>query len=87
MTIVQKSFTLIYLLPDKVLRWIGGPQETIGGETQQWLEEGKSKASELGGKSMEAAEKGGSQLTEKLSTMATSSKSDDSQGNVGGGGA
>lgn len=82
MTIVQKSFTLIYLLPDKVLRWIGGPQENMGSETQQWLEEGKSKASELGGKSMEASEKGGAQLTDQLATMATSEKSEKSQGSV-----
>lgn len=43
LVIVQKSFTLISLLPDKVLRWIGGTPESIGQEASQWGEEVKSK--------------------------------------------
>ena len=34
--LVQKSFTLISLLPDKVLRWIGGSPESSGQEAAQW---------------------------------------------------
>ena len=46
LTIVQKSFTLIYVLPDKVLRWIGGHGEQTGQESMQWLEEGKGQIKE-----------------------------------------
>jgi len=46
MTIVQKSFTLIAILPDKVLRWIGGQAEQTGQEASQWTEESKSQLKE-----------------------------------------
>jgi defect-in-organelle-trafficking protein DotA len=36
LTVVQKSFTLIATLPDKVLRWIGGQAESAGQESSQW---------------------------------------------------
>ena len=36
LTVVQKSFTLIASLPDKVLRWIGGQAEGAGQEAAQW---------------------------------------------------
>lgn len=36
LTIVQKAFTLITYLPDKVLRWIGGSPETIGTDAAGW---------------------------------------------------
>ncbi|WP_115703505.1 type IVB secretion system protein DotA [Legionella sainthelensi] len=48
LTIVQKSFTLITYLPDKVLRWIGGTPESIGQESAQWGEEVKGKVQEAG---------------------------------------
>ena len=63
LTVVEKSFTLIYLLPDNVLRWIGGQPESIGKETAQWgdatkrqLEEG---GKETGKAAMETSEKFG----------------------------
>lgn len=52
--IVQKSFTLISYLPDKVLRWIGSPGENIGTESAQWGEEVKSAGKEAGGKTQDA---------------------------------
>ncbi len=48
LTIIQKSFTLITYLPDKVLRWIGGTPESIGQEASQWGEEVKGKTQEAG---------------------------------------
>lgn len=48
LTIIQKSFTLITYLPDKVLRWIGGPEESIGQESTRWADEVKSKNDEAG---------------------------------------
>lgn len=41
LVLVQKSFTLISYLPDKVLRWIGGNQESLGQESAQWAGEVK----------------------------------------------
>jgi defect-in-organelle-trafficking protein DotA len=50
LTVVEKSFTLIHLLPDKVLRWIGGQQETLGADTSQWGQEVKGQMKETGDK-------------------------------------
>lgn len=46
--VVQKSFTLISYLPDKVLRWIGGSPESIGEQTAGWGDELKSVGKEAG---------------------------------------
>jgi len=48
-TIVQQAFTLISVLPDKVLRWIGGTPEGVGQESAKWGDQ------EVKGKSQEAA--------------------------------
>ncbi|WP_298624141.1 type IVB secretion system protein DotA [uncultured Legionella sp.] len=40
--IVQKAFTLIAYLPDKVLRWIGGTPESLGQEAAGWGDELKT---------------------------------------------
>lgn len=47
--VVQKAFTLITILPDRVLRWIGGQPESYGGEAAQWGEKAEGKV-EAGGK-------------------------------------
>ena len=49
MTVVQKSFTLIAILPDKVLRWIGGQAETAGSDASQWAEDTKKQVGDAGG--------------------------------------
>lgn len=62
MIVVQRSFSLITMLPDGVLRFIGGQRETFGEQTAQWGEE-------LKGKQQEAAkgtEKSRSQIDSKL---------------------
>ncbi|MDI1351208.1 MAG: hypothetical protein PSV35_00315, partial [bacterium] len=46
LVIVQKAFTLISYLPDKVLRWIGGSPESLGQESSQWGDEVKQKSGE-----------------------------------------
>lgn len=46
--LVQKAFTLIAYLPDKVLRWVGGNPESLGQESQQWGEEIKQQGKEAG---------------------------------------
>lgn len=62
LTVVQKSFTLITYLPDKILRWIGGQAEGIGQETAQWGEEAKGKI-EKGG---EATSRASGQVQQQL---------------------
>lgn len=62
LTIVQKSFTLIHLLPDKVLRWIGGQPESIGAESAGWAEESKKSIESAG----EKTAGGQAKLGEKL---------------------
>ena len=47
-TVVQKSFTLISTLPDKVLRWIGGQPESAGGESAGWAEDTKKQVMDAG---------------------------------------
>jgi defect in organelle trafficking protein DotA len=46
MTVAQKSFNLIYTLPDHIMTWIGGPASQVGQETAQWGEEMKQKTAE-----------------------------------------
>ncbi len=47
-TVAQKSFPLIYMLPDNILRWIGGHAEQTGQQTAQWGEELKGKIDKAG---------------------------------------
>jgi defect-in-organelle-trafficking protein DotA len=49
-TLAQKSFSLIFQLPDKILRWIGAQQEAFGQEAQHWAEETKQKQEQLAGR-------------------------------------
>lgn len=48
-TVVQKSFGLIFQLPDKVLRWISSQQESFGQEVQHWSDESKQKLEQASG--------------------------------------
>jgi defect in organelle trafficking protein DotA len=67
-TVVQKSFTLIALLPDKVLRWIGGGPESYGSDSQQWAGEVEQKFAD---KASEASKKGGQAIDKKAKGYAT----------------
>lgn len=66
LTAVQKSFTLIYILPDKVLRWIGGQPEATGQEISQWTEEAKGQIKEGGTETAKA----GAAMTGKMAGSA-----------------
>lgn len=59
---VQKSFTLIANLPDRVLRWLGSQAESYGGETTQWGEEAKQRVDKGG----EAAAQDQSQMQKQV---------------------
>ncbi len=80
MTVVQKSFTLIYVLPDKILRWIGGHPESYGSDTQQWLDESRKHADEFSKKSGDAIPKGFGKLKEAASGGKDSSGGGDDSG-------
>lgn len=75
LTIVQKAFTLIAVLPDKVLRWIGGQAEQTGQETSQWAEEGKSQMKEAGEKLKDAGGQTTKQIAGHAGTAASTARS------------
>lgn len=79
LVIVQEAFTLIAVLPDKVLRWIGGQPEGIGQETIRWGEEAKGKITEAGGKTAGAGDTMQKQLAGQLG-LSMSNASPDSGG-------
>ncbi len=63
-TIVHQCFSLIYAIPDKVLRWMGGQAETsdVGSKVQQ-IRGSADKAGQVGGAMM----KGGAAAAQKAS--------------------
>ena len=86
-TVAQKAFNLIYLLPDKVLRWIGGQDEHIGQESAGWSGEVQKQVDKGG----EASEKGSQAVMEKtigaakkLKDLASSSSSGDATAQASG---
>ncbi|KTD59985.1 type IVB secretion system protein DotA [Legionella shakespearei] len=52
--IVQKAFTLISLLPDRVLRWIGGSAEDYGKDSASWGDEAKQAVKSAGDETQKA---------------------------------
>ena len=46
-TVVEKSFELVHLLPDNILRWIGGHTESYGRETKDWGQGVKDKVQKI----------------------------------------
>jgi defect-in-organelle-trafficking protein DotA len=63
LTMVQKAFTLIAVLPDRVLRWMGGQTEQIGQEAVQWGEEAHKRVDQGAEKTQEAQGAMDKQLT------------------------
>lgn len=82
LAVVTKAFTLISVLPDKVLRWIGGQAETTGSEAAQMGEEVKKQVDE-GGKQTQA---GTAAAAKKLTGAATDAVKSLSESEGGGGG-
>jgi defect-in-organelle-trafficking protein DotA len=71
LTVVEKAFTLIYLLPDQTLRWIGGQPEQFGKETAQWMDATKAKVEKGGEETTKASEKTSKDLVDSLGKMAS----------------
>lgn len=81
--VVQKSFSLIYLIPDEVLKWIGGNIKGMGGEAEaeKAVAGGASTAAEKGGQAAGAGMKRGTKTIEGYKGEETeSSVSTDSKG-------
>ena len=93
-TMVQKGFQLIALLPDKVIRWVGG-SESAGQETLRWEGEVAAQMNKANEAASKALEGGLGELTAELDKMVKPKKKggDDSgsaqagPGAGGGGGA
>ena len=85
-TLVQKAFTLISYLPDKVLRWIGGNPESLGAESSQWGDElVKGKSGEAATQTSQAQAQMGKQAGAKGQELAQGLKSMlSNQGSSGG---
>lgn len=66
-TLVQKSFGLIFQLPDKVLRWIGAQQESFGQEVQHWGDETKQKIEQSGGQAQKGIQSSVETVSKELS--------------------
>lgn len=57
-TMVQKAFTLIYNIPDKIMRWVGGTQESYGQETADWVKGTEQQVEKFGEKTSQGLAKG-----------------------------
>lgn len=80
--LVQKSFTLISYLPDKVLRWIGGSPESLGQESAQWAGEVQSQQKE----GVEKSQAAQAQIEKSLGGYASKAVNKATQGGGQGGG-
>jgi len=69
MVVVQKAFNLIAILPDKVLRWIGGQAESAGQDTMGWSEDSKKQSDTLGKDSAKATAQMSSNLSGKAQEL------------------
>lgn len=63
LVLVQQAFTLVTVLPDKILRWIGGTPENIGQESSGWGKELKGEAQGAGKEAQGAVTGMGKQMT------------------------
>lgn len=86
LTVVEKCFTLIYLLPDNILRWIsGGQQEQFGKDTAQWTEATKGKVDEGGKETAKAGAKVTKDVGEAAGKLMGGAKAEEPKGDIGGG--
>ncbi|HJN37796.1 MAG TPA: DotA/TraY family protein [Gammaproteobacteria bacterium] len=83
MAILEQVFSLIYQIPDRILRWIGGPQEGAGAAGQM-LQQVKGKVSDTASQTGSAA--GSSVQAPQVSPGQVSSGGGGGEGEGGGGG-
>lgn len=72
LTLVEKCFSLIYIFPDNMMRWVGGQAEQYGKETAQWADATKQQITEGAketGKASKATSKGAAEAGAKKAGM------------------
>lgn len=62
LTVTQKAFELIFILPDRVLRWMGAAPEDTGRAAAQWGEDAKGKIDKAGDETGKAGAQMGKQM-------------------------
>lgn len=63
LAVAEKSFTLIHILPDQVLRWIGGHAEQYGEKAAGWTDQVKQKSDEASKSTLDAQAQTGKKIT------------------------
>lgn len=84
LTVVEKAFTPIYLLPDQVSRWMGGQPEQFGKETAQWSEATKEQVKKGGEETGKAAREVNEQLAQAAAKKMGGSKGNKPKGSLEG---
>ena len=75
--IVNQCFSMIYVVPDKILRWIGGPQEQSNiGQMMGQIKGGVSQAAGSAGESAKGKSSGAPQVSPSQGATDTSMKKD-----------
>ena len=77
--VIEQSYSLIYAIPERILRWIGGPQEQSG--IGQLSEQVKGETQQAAGQAAQGAGQvtGGANLEAQASSPTISSGSSESQ--------
>ena len=81
-SIVTKSFSLIYLLPNQIMRWMGGQAESsdpsdMVKEAKGGFDEGAKKGQDISDASSKSVRDKGGQIAEKQSSVAGEGKAED----------
>jgi defect in organelle trafficking protein DotA len=86
-TVVEKSFDLIHLLPDQILRWIGGHPEQYGSQTKDWAQGAKEKVQKMEESGTKAMAESGKNIEGGVDKYLGSKKKKDQEGGSPTGGA
>lgn len=73
--LMNRCFTLIHAVPDKLLRWIGESPESTGGEAEKHAQEGGEKTSQKGSKGLESGTGAGKGVLKSVTDKNAADKS------------
>ena len=82
LTVVEKAFTPIYLLPDQISRWMGGQPEQFGKETAQWMDATKEQVKKGGEETGKAAREVNEQLAQAVGKKLGGGKKKEPDANI-----
>lgn len=71
--VVEKSFNLIYMLPDNILRWIGGQAESTGKDSAQWVDAVKKSVEDAGKEVGKAGKEASEGIAREMAKLGDSS--------------